>query len=158
MLGTLMFTSKVVMEVLPNIHLLGVLTISYTVVFRFKALLPIYVYVTINGLYAGFSPWWCPYLYIWTVLWGITMLLPKNLPRRAAVIVYPLLCALHGIAFGALYAPAQAFMFGLSFKQTLAWIVAGLPFDLVHSVGNLALGLLVFPLVKTLRMLKHRLN
>ena len=55
MLGTLMFVSKIVMELLPNIHLLGMLTMLYTVVFRRKALVPIYVYVLINGLYAGFS-------------------------------------------------------------------------------------------------------
>ena len=30
MLGALMFTSKIVMELLPNVHLLGVLTIVYT--------------------------------------------------------------------------------------------------------------------------------
>ena len=158
MLGTVMFTSKIIMEFLPNIHLLGVLTIAYTVVFRWRALFPIYIYVMLNGRYAGFNAWWAPYLYIWTILWGITMLLPKSMPRRAAAIVYPLLCALHGIAFGVLYAPAQAIMFDLSFKETVIWILAGLPFDLLHSVGNLALGLLVFPIVKTLRMLKKRMN
>ena len=156
MLGTVMFTSKIVMEFLPNIHLLGMLTIAYTVVFRWKALLPIYVYVLLNGLYAGFSAWWVPYLYIWTVLWAITMVLPRHLPQRIAMIVYPALCALHGIAFGALYAPAQAVMFDLSFEETLVWIVAGLPFDLLHSIGNLALGLLILPIVRTLEILKKR--
>ena len=81
MLGTVMFTSKIVMEVLPNIHLLGVLTVAYTVVFRWKALFPLYVYILLNGLYAGFATWWVPYLYVWTVLWGVTMLLPKHLPQ-----------------------------------------------------------------------------
>ena len=51
MLGTLMFTSKIIMEVLPNIHLLGMLTMVYTVTFRTKALIPIYIYVLINGVY-----------------------------------------------------------------------------------------------------------
>ena len=72
MLGTIMFVSKIVMEALPNIHLLGTLTMTYTVVYRKKALIPLYVYVFLNGLYAGFSLWWVPYLYIWTILWGIT--------------------------------------------------------------------------------------
>ena len=57
MLGTLMFTSKILMEMLPNIHLLGMLTITYTLVFRFKALIPIYIYVFLNGLYSGFNMW-----------------------------------------------------------------------------------------------------
>ena len=70
LLGSLMFQSKIIMELIPNIHLLGMLTMCYTLLFRAKALFPIYVFVFLNGLYAGFALWWYPYLYIWTVLWG----------------------------------------------------------------------------------------
>ncbi len=153
MLGTLMFCSKLVMEFLPNIHLLGMLTIVYTLVFRAKALIPIYVYVFLNGLFAGFNLWWMPYLYIWTILWGITMLLPRNMPPKVATFLYPAVCALHGLAFGALYAPAQALMFNLSFEQMIAWILAGLPWDAVHMVGNLVVGLLIMPMYRVLSKL-----
>lgn len=153
MLGTLMFCSKLIMEILPNIHLLGMLTMVYTLVFRKKALIPIYINVFLTGLYGGFAMWWVPYLYIWTVLWGMTMLLPKQLPTKWSCWVYPAVCALHGVAYGSLYAPAQALMFGLNFEQMLAWIVAGLPFDLVHGLGNLAAGLLILPLSALLRKL-----
>ena len=60
MLGTIMYISKIVMEALPNIHLLGVLTIVYTLVYRKRALIPIYIYVMMNGLLAGFNMWWIP--------------------------------------------------------------------------------------------------
>ena len=152
-LGALMFVSKIVMEALPNIHLLGMLTITYTVVFRKKALIPIYVYVLLNGLYAGFNAWWVPYLYIWTVLWGITMLLPKNMPKAVACVVYPILCALHGLFFGALYAPVQALMFNFTFEQTITWIAAGLTFDIIHMIGNFAVGLLILPISVVLKRL-----
>lgn len=153
MLGTIMFCSKILMEALPNIHLLGTLTMTYTVVFRKKALIPIYIYVILNGIYAGFSMWWIPYLYIWTVLWGITMMLPKNMKRAVACIVYPAVCGIYGLLFGALYAPAQAIMYGFDFKMTLAWIAAGLPFDLLSALGNTATGLLIVPLSETLNKL-----
>ncbi len=156
MLAAVMFCSKIAMEALPNIHLLGMLTVAYTVVFRWKALIPIYLYVMMNGVYAGFSMWWMPYLYIWTVLWAVSMLLPKRMPRWARCIVYPTVCFLHGIAFGALYAPAQALVFGLNAKQTLAWILAGLPFDALHGIGNLFAGLLIVPLAELLSKLKRR--
>ena len=152
-LGALMFISKIVMEALPNIHLLGMLTITYTIVFRKKALIPIYVYVLLNGLFAGFNAWWVPYLYIWTILWGITMLLPKNMPKAVACIVYPLLCALHGLFFGALYAPVQALMFNFTLEQTITWIAAGLTFDIIHMIGNFAVGLLIFPVSAVLKRL-----
>ena len=157
MLGTLMFCSKILMELLPNIHLLGMFTMVFTVVFRKKALIPIYVYVMLNGIYAGFSMWWLPYLYLWTILWGVTMLLPRNPPKKAACIVYPLVCGLHGLAFGTLYAPAQALMFGLDAKQTLAWIVAGLPWDAIHAVGNVCAGVLIVPLSELSKKLFARI-
>ncbi len=158
MLGTVMFVSKILMEALPNVHLLGMLTMTYTIVFRRKALIPIYIYVLLNGLYAGFSMWWFPYLYIWTILWAATMVLPRSMSKKAACIVYPIVCCLHGLAFGTLYAPAQALMMHLSFKATLAWIVAGLPWDLVHGIGNLAVGLLILPLSELLKKLNRKLN
>jgi len=156
MLGTLMFCSKIVMEVLPNIHMLGMLTMVYTLVYRRKALIPIYIYVFLNGLFAGFNMWWIPYLYIWTLLWGATMLLPKKMPMKIGCVVYPVLCALHGILFGILYAPAQAIMFGFTWEQTLLWIAKGLPFDLLHCGGNFAAGLLILPLAELLKQLERR--
>ncbi len=156
MLGCVMFCSKIVMEALPNIHLLGMLTMVYTVVLRSRALIPIYIYVILNGIFAGFSPWWIPYLYIWTLLWGVTMLLPKSMNSSIAAFVYPAVCALHGLLYGTLYAPAQAIMFGLDLEKTVAWIIAGIPFDITHCFGNLIAGLLILPFSKVLKKLFGR--
>ena len=153
MLGTLMFCSKIIMELLPNIHLLGMFTMVFTIVFRKKALVPIYVYVLLNGLYSGFNMWWIPYLYIWTVLWGATMLLPKKLPPKAAPIIYAVVCSLHGFLYGVIYAPAQALMFGLDFKGMITWIATGLPYDLIHGVSNFISGLiLIVPIISILKI------
>ncbi len=146
MLGALMFASKIILEVIPNVHLLGALTMVYTVAFRKKALIPIYVYVFINGVWAGFATWWIPYLYIWTVLWGVTMLLPRGMSKKKACIVYPAVCALHGLFYGTLYAPVQALLFGLDFRGMILWIISGLPWDAVHAAGNLVAGILIYPL------------
>ncbi len=151
MLGALMFSSKILMEWIPNVHLLGVFTMAITLVYRQKALYPIYIYVLINGLYAGFNIWWIPYLYLWTILWGVTMLLPKRMPKKIAPIVYMTVCAAHGFLFGTLYAPAQALFFGYDFKATLAWIVAGLPWDVIHGISNFTLGILIMPLAAVIR-------
>lgn len=158
MLGALMFVSKVLMESLPNIHLLGMFIMVYTIVFRKKALIPIYIFVLLNGVFAGFNTWWLPYLYIWTVLWAVTMLLPRDMPRKVAMIVYPIVCALHGLAYGTLYAPVQALVMGMNFKTMLAWIAAGLPWDALHAAGNLAAGFLILPLSDLLRKLLKQGN
>ncbi len=151
MLGAMMYASDFAMEALPNIHLVGVFIVAITVVYRAKALYPIYIYVFLNGLFSGFNLWWIAYLYIWTVLWGAIMLLPKNLPSKIQPIVYITVCALHGFLFGILYAPFQAIAFGLNFKGMVAWVISGLYFDLVHGISNLFLGILIFPIISVLR-------
>ena len=151
MLGGIMYASKLIMELIPNVHLLGALIIAYTVVYRKKALYPIYTYVILNGILCGFAASWVPYLYLWTLLWGAVMLLPKQMPKKVRPIVYMTVCAAHGFLFGTLYAPAQAILFGLNFKGMIAWIVAGLPWDAIHGVSNFFCGLLIVPIVKVLQ-------
>lgn len=152
MLGGLMFASKVIMEALPNIHLVGVFIVALTVVYRKKALYPIYTFVLLQGLIEGINVWWIPYLYVWTMLWGAVMLLPKDMKPRIAPIVYSVVCSLHGFLFGVLYAPAQALFFGLNFQQTVAWVAAGMSFDAIHGVSNLICGaLLIVPLIRLIR-------
>lgn len=152
MLGAVMYASKIIMEVAPNIHLLGVFTIAFTVVYGKKALYPIYLYVLMNGAFCGFAAWWIPYLYLWTILWGAVMLLPKKIPEKIKPLVYMVICAMHGFLFGTLYAPAQALIYGLSFKAMIAWIVAGLPFDFIHGVSNFFCGILIVPIISVLRL------
>lgn len=147
-----MYALKVLMEFLPNIHPLGTFIVALTVVYRKKALYPIYIYIFINGIFAGFSTWWIPYTYIWLILWGMVMLLPQNMPPRVATIAYIAVSALHGFLYGTFYSFAQALMFGLDIKGWLAWIIAGLPWDIVHGVGNIFTGLLIKPVISTIKL------
>ena len=152
MLGGVMYASKVFMEFLPNIHLLGTFIVSLTVVYRKKALYPIYVFVFLVGLFNGFNTWWIPYLYIWLPLWGAVMLLPKNMPKKITPIVYCGISGLHGLLYGTLYAPFQALIFGLNFEGMLAWIIAGLPWDGIHAIGNLLTGILILPFISLFKL------
>jgi len=155
MLGAVMYAQKAVLASLPNIHLTAVLLMALTVVYRVKALYPLYVYIILEGLFGGFTTWWIPYLYVWTILWGIVMLLPQDLPdRKYGSIIYMIVCGLHGILFGTLFAPAQALMFGLNFQGMLAWITAGISFDLIHGISNFCLGILIIPLIRLFRKLE----
>ena len=151
MLGAMMYASKELMAILPNIHLIGTFIVAMTVVYRKKALYPLYIFIFVTGLLSGFATWWIPYLYIWAVLWGAVMLLPKNMPKKIKPFVYSLVCGLHGLLYGVLYAPAQALLFGLDFKGMLAWIAAGFPFDVTHGISNFICGLLICPLIAILK-------
>ncbi len=151
MLSAIMLISKLLLEAIPNFHLLAVFTIAMTVVYRQKALYPIYLYVFLQGIVGGFGLWWIPHLYLWTVLWGVTMLLPRNMNKITATIIYTTVCALHGLFYGTIYAPSQALLFGLDFRGMIAWIITGFPFDLIHAAHNLILGaVLIMPIVMVL--------
>ncbi len=151
-LGAIMYASKLLTEVLPNVHLLGVFTVAFTVVYGKKALYPIYVFVILTGIFCGFAAWWVPYLYIWTVLWVAVMPLPKNMNPKVKPLVYMAVCSAHGFLYGTLYAPTQALLYGLSFKGMIAWIIAGLPWDCIHGVSNFVCGILIVPIISTLRL------
>ena len=151
MLGVIMLISKLLMEALPNFHLIGTLVTAYTIVYRKDALKPIYIFVILFGLVYSFGIWWIPYLYIWTILWAMIMLLPKNMSKKVAVPVYMIVSGLHGLLYGTLYAPAQALLYGYDFKTMVAWIIAGFPFDIMHCVGNVVLGLLILPIATALK-------
>jgi len=153
-LGSIMFISHIAMMWIPNVHFLGLFIAAYTLTYKTKALIPIYIYVMVYGGFYGFSTWWIPYLYIWLPIWGMFMLVGKiKLPVKVKIPVYMILCALHGLAFGIIYAPFQAWIFGLSFQGMIAWIIAGIPFDVIHAIGNLAAGALIVPLSELLKKL-----
>jgi len=154
--GVLMYLSQLLLAALPNIHMIALFITVLTVVYRKWALISVYTYAFLNGMYGIYVL--IPYLYVWTILWGMVMLLPKNMKPRIAIIVYSLICGLHGILFGVLYAPAQALLFGFTLEQTFAWIAYGLPYDAMHCAGNIVFSLLSSPLITLLRRLEGRIK
>lgn len=153
MLGAVMYVSTLIMSMLPNIHLLGLLVCSVTIAFRKKAIWPIFVFIMMTGLFNGFATWWIPYLYIWPILWLAVLLIPEG----SSPITYMIVCSMHGFLYGTLYAPFQALLYGYDFKATVAWIIAGLPFDAIHGVSNFICGVLIKPVSDVLIKLKERL-
>lgn len=157
MFGAMMFATKYLMEILPNIHLLGMFIGVLTVVYRWRALIPLYIYVFLDGLFHGFSPWWIAYLYIFLPLFFGFMLLPKRLPDPVKAILYPAVSALHGLLFGVLYLPVWAVLYHLdTTEKLLAWIASGSLFDITHMISNAIFGTLILPLSKLALQLEKK--
>jgi len=150
--GSLMYLSQLLLAALPNIHMIALFITVLTVVYRQWALVSIYIYAFLNGMYGIYVL--VPYLYVWTILWAAIMLLPKKMKPITAIITYSVTCGLHGILFGILLAPSQALLFGFSFEQTVVWISYGLPFDVFHCIGNVAFSVLAYPMINLLRKLE----
>jgi len=160
-LGTIMFVSRISMQFIMNVHLLGLFIAAITLAYRARALIPIYIYIMLDGLFTGFAFWWLPYLYIWLPLWLMFMGAGKlsarfKIPKTAQVPIYMALGGLHGLLFGIMYAPAWALYMGLSFEAIIVWITVGFPADIIHCISNVVAGIFIIPLSELIRKLSGR--
>lgn len=153
MLGALLYVAQVVLAVLPNIEVVSVLLICYTVVFGRRALYPLLVFLILEGVTYGFGLWWISYLYIWPVL----VLLSLAFRRMRSLVSWSILCGLFGLFFGLLYALLFLFVGGPG--ALLATWFSGLGFDLAHCLGNFFTCLVLFlPVRRALEQLSRRLG
>ena len=138
MLGAIACVCQVALSLLPNIEVVSILFIVYTKVFGKKALFSIYVFVLLEGIFWGFGSWWIMYLYIWAVLWGITMLCRRN----DSSITWAIINGAYGLCFGALCSITQGVMFGIG--SGFAYFISGIPFDIAHCIGNFFTALFLY--------------
>lgn len=152
MLGAVTFGAKFVMSYLPNIEPVSLLVMVYAVVMGRKALYPIYVYVTLEILVYGLGTWNFNYLYIWGILW----LVAYGLRDMEQPLGWAIISGGFGLLFGALCAPVDVFIGGLSFA--VAKWSTGISFDLLHCAGNFVIALILFtPLRQLLTKLYNKI-
>ena len=147
-LAALTFGAKVAMSGLPNIEPVSLMVMLFAVVFGWKGLYPVYLYVLMEVLLYGINLWNINYLYIWTVLFALAMLLrPLKHP-----LWWALLSGCFGMAFGLLCSPVYMVIGG--FDYGIRWWLSGIAFDLPHAIGNFVIALVLFV---PLRLLLTRL-
>lgn len=152
MLGAIAFASQVALSFLPNIEIVSILFLVYTQVLGKKALFPIYTFVGLEIVYWGFNTWCIMYLYVWAVLFLITLLFRKN----TSVIIWAVINGAFGLCFGALCSLTHAAFFGI--PSGFAYFISGIPFDIIHCVGNFVTALVLYvPLHYALTKIKSQL-
>ncbi len=137
-MSAILVAVQVALGFLPNIELVSLLIIVYTLVFGRKALYIIYVFVAIEGMIYGVGLWWINYLYIWTILFVIVMLLRK----QHYTYIWAIVSGFYGLLFGALCAIPNIFISG--FGSAVSYWIAGIPYDILHAAGNFVVCLLLF--------------
>ena len=152
MMGTVLVISKQALAYLPNVELVSLLTILFTVVFGRRVVGALGVFLLMQGVIYGFGSWWFMYLYVWPLLAGLAWLF--RWMKQAWQ--WAVLSGLYGLAFGTLCALVYFPVGGPA--MVLAYMASGLSFDLVHAGGNFLLALLLYrPLRRALEVLKKRL-
>lgn len=152
LLAAAMTALKEVMSVLPNIEPVSLLIMVYALVFRRNVFYIIYTFVLLEGLLYGFHLWWVTYLYIWA-LWALAVLLLGGRSERSPL-VWAAASGAFGLSFGAL--DALPYLAGGPMAALTRW-VSGIPFDVLHCLGNFFLALaLERPLYQVLVRAKGR--
>ena len=143
-LGALTFALQVVMSGLPNIEPVSLLVMLFAVVFGWKGLYPVYVFVVMEILFYGFSTWNIYYLYIWAIL-AVVAIVMRNMEHPLG---WALLSAVYGLCFGALCGIVDIFIGGWAYAVS-KWI-SGIPFDVLHCGGNFVIALIMWKPLRTL--------
>ena len=134
----LLFASQVVLASLPNIEIVSVLLLVYTRFMKRQTLYVIYAFALLEGLVYGFHVWFIVYLYIWTILY----LIARFVGEMDSAFAWAFIAAVFGLAFGTLSSIPYFFILGV--EGALAYIGAGLVFDLAHCAGNFITTLLLY--------------
>ena len=151
-LGALTFALQVVMGPLPNIEPVSLLVMLFVVIFGWKGLFPVYIFVAMEILFYGLGVWNVYYLYVWLVL----ALAAMSMRSMTHPLGWAILSAAFGLLFGALCGIVDIFIGG--FGYAIAKWAAGISFDLLHCGGNFVIALLLFaPLRKLLEKLYRQI-
>ncbi len=148
MMTALLLVGKQALSFLPNIEVVSLLIMLYTLSIGRRVLYVIYAFVLVQGALYGFGLWWIMYLYVWTILAAAAWLLR----RWESPLVFALLSGIYGLLFGALCAIPYFFVGGVT--MAFAWWIAGIPYDLLHGGGNFVVCLVLF---RPLRRVLNRL-
>lgn len=141
---------KLTLSFLPNIELTTFWIIIFTLYLGRKVIYVVPVFIIIEGMIYGFVLWWVMYLYVWPLLVLIAYIFRKN----DSVWFWSILSGVYGLFFGLLcslvYIPIGAMDGGIvnGLKLAVMWWIAGIPWDIVHCVGNFALMLVLYKPVK----------
>ena len=141
---------KAALGFLPNIELTSFWLILFTLYFGRRIMLVVPVFILIEGCIYGFGIWWVMYLYMWPLLVLLTWIFRK----QESVWFFSVLSALFGLLFGffcaipyvVIGAADGGIQHGLYAGFT--WWVAGIPWDIVHGIGNFALMLVLYKPVR----------
>lgn len=147
---------KTALAFLPNIELVSFWIIMFTLFFGWRILFVVPVFVLIEGCIYGVGLWWIMYLYAWPLL----ALLAYLNRKQESVWFWSILSAVFGLFFGFLCAIPYV-VIGISdggirggLYAGFTWWVAGIPWDIVHCIGNFVIMLVLYnPLRKMMKKL-----
>lgn len=139
MLASILLISKEILAFLPNIELVSFLLILYTLALGWRlALLIAVVFSSLEIIIYGMGLWTVMYIILWPMLCLLTWLYRKWLINENRLALFS---GLFGFFFGLFY---EIPYFIVDFNLGFSVYLKGLPFDLVHGIGNYLVMLVLY--------------
>jgi len=151
-LASILVISKEILAFLPNIELVSFLLIIYTLtlglkISAFSALL----FAFLQMLLYGIGLWTPMYFIVWPLLAGMTQLLRKYLTTEFRLALFS---GAFGLVFGFLFSLPY---FIVDSQAGIAYFLKGIPFDLIHGIGNYLVMLVLYqPVIRIFKNLTDR--
>lgn len=153
MLVATLEAGKLVLASMPNIEIVSLLIILYTLQFGKKTIAGVAVFVLLECAVWGIGLWTIMYLYLWPLLSVVTYCL-RGIDSRW---FWSIFSAVFGVMYGALCALVYLFFGGP--QTAFAWWIAGIPWDILHGAANFVLMLVLYtPLRSVFRRLSAQRN
>lgn len=149
---------KIALGFLPNIELTSFWMIMFTLFFGWRIVIVVPVFILIEGCMYGFSLWWFMYLLVWPLL----VLFAWIFREKDNNIFWAILSGIFGLFFGLLCTIPYVLFYivGGGVKNALyagfAWWVAGIPWDIIHGVGNFVLMALLYTPIRRVMQKNYR--
>ena len=148
LLSAILYVSKAALEFMPNVELVSLLVIVYTLVLGNEAFLTVTVFNLFELIQWGFGSWWVSYLYVWPLLVLIVLLLRKIVKEE--FLIWGIVSGGFGLMFGSLFAIPYLLV---DPSYALAYWISGLPWDVWHGVWSFVLMVVLGkPLYRILHM------
>lgn len=134
-----MFLGQYIFQFIPNIEVVSLFIIIFSLIYRYKTLYSITLFIMLMGIFYGFGLWILGYLIIWPLLCVMTIILSKYLKKNYFIL--SLFSATFSFLFGAFYAIPYIFVGGASLA--FVYWISGIVFDIIHMIGNFFIMLFV---------------
>lgn len=134
MLASLLYVSKFALDAIPNVELVSMMVIIYTLLLGKET----YMIVTVFNMYQvmqwGFGIWTISYFYVWPILVTLTLFFKRFLKEDFTL--WSIFSGVFGLIFGALF---SVLFIVIDPSYALTYWITGLPWDVIHCIGNFAL-------------------
>ncbi|HHX69289.1 MAG: ECF transporter S component [Miniphocaeibacter sp.] len=147
LLSAATIAGRIFFQFLPNIQPVTSIIIFTAIYFSFiDAILLNILVIFISNLYLGFGIWTIYQIVSYGIIILIASILKNFKKFKTSILLQSIYCLFSGFIFGFVYSLLISSMFA-SLKSYWVYLLADIPFNLLHGIGNFVIYLIIVPIL-----------